>query len=147
MTRPEPPRARQVGDPDQETWSRLSNYVKYAALVKYQEEALEDEDLDRFEDLADARAAIQKELGQEPAPRPELETLDPKTRECFERAYENFREAVERDVRLQSRLTEMKQAASTEMEQANGRDQQLKEYLVRDEVPAGKSKGRLNIRL
>ena len=49
----------------------LANYVKYAALVRFQEEALEEEDLDRFEDLAEAREAMQEELGDEPPPFPD----------------------------------------------------------------------------
>jgi len=125
----------------------LANYVKYAALVRFQEEALEEEDLDRFEDLAEAREAIQEELGTDPSSLPDPAKLDAENREYFEKVYESFRDAMRRDTGLQTRLKRLKKETSTDLESMNGRDEQLKGYLKRDEVNSGKRSGRLNVRL
>ena len=53
----------------------------------------------------------------------------------------------ERDTRLQTRLKRLKKEASTDLESMNGRDEQLKGYLKRDEVNTGERKSRLNVRL
>lgn len=125
----------------------LASYVKYAALVQFQEEALEEEDLDRYDDLAEAREALQEELGDEPPPFPDPDRLDAENREYFERVYESFRDALERDTQLQTRLKRLKKEASTDLEGMKGRDEQLKGYLKGDEATTGHRKGRLNVRM
>lgn len=134
-------------DSEKDMRALLANYVKYAALVRFQEEALEEEDLDRFEDLAEARGAIQEELGDEPPPLPDPARLDVQSREYLEKVYENFRDAIQRDTKLQTRLKKLKKEASGDLESVNGRDEQLKGYLKRDEVDTGNRRSRLNVRL
>lgn len=124
----------------------LANYVRYATLVRSQEEALEEEDLDRFQDLAEAREAIQEEMGTVPPSFPEEEELDAESRQYLERIYENFRDTLLRDTRLRARLQQMKKDASQSLTTVEGRGRQLKGYLAREEDKTGEGSSRLNVR-
>ena len=110
------------------------------------EEALEAEDLDRFQDLAEAREAIQEELGTVPPSFPEEEELDSESRQYLERIYENFRDTLLRDTRLRARLQQMKKDASQKVTTVEGRGRQLKGYLAREEDKTGEGSSRLNVR-
>jgi hypothetical protein len=127
--------------------SVLANYVRYMALIRFQEEALEEEDLDRFETLAEARGVLQEELGAGPPAFPDGEELDQERRDYLEGIYEHLRESVQRDARLQLRLKELKQGVSRDLEGMKGRDKKLKGYLEKDEAVTGERESRLNVRL
>ncbi len=125
----------------------LAIYARYATLVRHQEEALEAEDLQRFEDLARARKAIQEELGAGPPPPAEDEEPDQQTRALLERIHEELREAGMRDARLMSRLQEMKRDAREHVRTVDGRGKPLDGYLAGEKASRGEGRARLNVRL
>ena len=127
--------------------SLLAGYVRYAALIQFQEEALEEEDLERFHELARERDVLQEELGEAPIGRMEAETLDAENRERLDRVHAALREAVLRDSRIRARLQAMKRGTSKEAGTAQHRAHKLKGYLERDEVGSGGRSRRLNVRL
>lgn len=127
--------------------SLLARYVRYAALIEFQEEALEEEDLERFHELAREREELQKELDEAPGSGIEPASPDPGHREHLDRLYAALKEAVSADARLRARLQEMKRGTSKEVGAAQGRARELRGYLERDEVGSGSRSKRLNVRL
>ena len=147
MSRPGPSGGSGSGrSSDQDMRALLASYARYATLVRSQEEALDRDDMDRFEDLARAREEIQEELGDGPPPFPEEEELDSETKRYLERVWENFKDALLRDVRLRARLQKMKKDASTNLKTVEGRGDQAKGYLAGDEANSGERVNKLNVR-
>ena len=147
MTRQKPLGCRSARDgsnPDMR--AILTRYVRYATLIRYQEEALDREDLDRFEELAQARDALQEELKGAP-PIPDPDELDPDCREYLDRILENFRDTLHLDARLRARLQKMKNEASLNLKTMDGRGGQVRGCLEGDENKLGKQSGRFNVRL
>ncbi len=147
MSRPGPSGGRGSGkSSDQDMRALLASYARYATLVRSQEEALDQDDMDRFENLARAREEIQEELGDGPPPFPEVEELDSEAKRYLERVWENFRDALLRDTRLRARLQRMKKDASTNLKTVEGRGDQAKCYLAGDEANSGERVNKLNVR-
>lgn len=132
---------------DQGFQDRLEAYARYAALVRGQEEALENDDLERFREMAEAREEIQRELGAGPHQFPEEGELDPENLELLRRVHADLRDAQSRDLRLRARLRDLRKSTSGEVRTVADRGGQIRQYLVGDNNPEDDSPARLNIRL
>ena len=84
--------------------SRLHLYARYAALVNQQEHALDEEDLEAFQELADSRDDLQKQIES-------LETPEPtdEHRSLREEAAKTLRSALAADGRVRSKLAVLRQ--------------------------------------
>jgi methylmalonyl-CoA mutase N-terminal domain/subunit len=135
------------GESEEGSGSLLALYARYTELIRDQEEALDLENLERFEELARAREAVQEEV--------EAVFQDPGrgagsshgAEEDLEALYDTLKEAVRRDRRLRERLQTMKRSASKSMDQVEGRGKGAKGYLARDAAAARDGSSRLNVRL
>jgi len=125
----------------------LGMYARYASLVRFQEEALAEDDLEKFEDLARAREEIQEEVGSEPPAGLPEDYLDPEDKEFLEKVHEEIRDALLCDARIRDRLQQMKREASTNVKTVEGRGGQAKEYLTGDEARSADRPHQLNVRL
>lgn len=134
------------GDPNPDMRALLATFARYATLVRFQEAALENEDMDRFEDLAKAREAIQEEIGSGPPSIAAIDDLDSESQEYLEQVYEEFRDALLRDVRIRGMLQKMKKDATGSIKTVEGRGGQAKEYLSGEETNSGDRPSQLNIR-
>jgi hypothetical protein len=99
---------------------RLSQYTRYAALVEEQEQALGDEDLERFERLAEEIALLQLQIGQPDAG--EDEHVDD--------AVTLIREALARGERIHERLSEMRRDSAAEIRSMTRRRPQARRYVT-----------------
>jgi hypothetical protein len=125
----------------------LAMYARYADLVRFQEAALEKEDLNRFEDLARARQEIQAEVDSVNPSLLRGDTLDPESQMYLEKVHEELRDALLRDARIRSRLQGMKKDASTTLRDVEDRGGRAREYLTGDEVHTPRRSNQVNIRL
>jgi hypothetical protein len=125
----------------------LASYARYFALVRSQEEALEAEDLDRFQDLALEREAIQDDLGDQPVHLPDPEAWDMETQEYLETVYDGFRQAVLRDRRIRAHLQTLKKKTGAEFSEVGSRGKKVKGYLETGGAVAESRPSRFNVRL
>lgn len=125
----------------------LAIYARYASLVRYQEEALDEGDLEQFEELAEARRAIHEELGTGPPPLPSEEELDQRNRRLLEKVHEELRNAILNDVRLRAKLQRMKAGTREQVREVEGSGRRLDGYLAGEKASSGERSNRLNIRL
>lgn len=133
-------------DPE-EARQRLSLYTRYAGLVDAQVRALDSEDMDRFQDLAEARDEIQEALMEDDRPLPSAESLDSEGRKLLESARQGLRTALVRDEELRRRLTGLREETRKQLHTISRREGGVRRYVV-DEEPSPEEGGRrVNVRL
>lgn len=114
--------------------ARLAVYARYAALVAAQERALEDEDLETFDRLAEDRGNLEAGL---PA------TVDPAPGPGTHMAMEQLREALQRDRRMQARLRALRERTRADLKALGEAGDAARRY-IRGE---GGATGRLDLTL
>jgi hypothetical protein len=115
---------------------RLAAYSRYVALVRAQEEAVENGDLERFAELGEAREEIQEELGDTPADGEiEVEAGDPQGKALVEWAMSELRSAMARDERIQRALDDLRREGAESIRTMESRKEHVDTYL------AGKDSG------
>ncbi len=119
------------GAPREDLLYRLSSYARYVALIKAQEEALEEGDLERHESLAKARQELQDELGELPS-REELAAAssDPEARTLMETTLSSLRSAMARDERMRSVLKELRDDTGGRIRTMARRKKPVERYLA-----------------
>ena len=124
--------------------ARLATLRRYAVLVLHQAEALEDENLERFEALAAERARIQEALdGDVPdwtgAGSPAMARQIAQVRQALEAA-----QAADRAI--QASLGHLRKSTAGEIRSMGAREPKLRRYLEED-GPGGTGRSRINIKL
>lgn len=106
---------------------RLTQFVRYANLVAEQEAALEDGDLDRFEELADSVTELRGMIGAARA----AETPEDE----HEQAEEVLREALAANLRIQTRLQSMRGQDAARIRSIAHRRPQARRYVSEEADP------------
>jgi hypothetical protein len=115
----------------------LGQYMRYSALMSEQEQALAREDFEAFERLGDELADLRIELGSR-----EGVHANPRTDE-LQQAAEVLRAAVATNMRIQSRLSEMRRGRGDQIKTLSTRRPQTRTYVG---APATAAAG-LDVRL
>jgi hypothetical protein len=114
---------------------------------RWKKKTWEEEDLDRFEELAREREEIQEEVGSGPPIVMPKDYLDPEDQEFLEKVHEEIRDALLCDARIRDRLQKLKKTASTDIKTMEGRGGQAKEYLTGEDARSTDRPHQLNVRL
>ena len=126
--------------------TRLAAYSRYAAVVQDQLRALEEEDVDRFGELADDRAEIQHEMDAVVGTIPLSEDLAPEERKLLEAAREEVGQAVALDQEIEDRLMRLRAGVGGQIKALAEQSGNAKQYVAESErAPEGRS-SRLNVR-
>jgi len=109
---------------------RLAAYSKYVALVRAQEEALEDGDLERHAQLGEARQEIQNQLGDAPSGEElVVASSDPEASALVEQALSSLRSAMARDEGMRMTLEALKRETAGSIRSMESRRGQVHSYL------------------
>jgi hypothetical protein len=135
------------GFDSQEMRRRLGLYARYARLIEDQVLAVDSEDMDRFQELAEAREEIQEALAQDDGALPSAETLDSKDRRLLESVRQDLRTALARDQELRKRLMGLREEARTQLHAMSRREGGVRRYVADDGPAPGDEAGRINVRL
>jgi len=127
--------------------TRLAVYRRYAAIVREQFRALEEEDLSRFEELATDRQKIQDEMGQDAPGIPAPGQSDPEGAVMVDGIRNELEEVLALDREIQSRLVGMRGNLVTQMRDISSRKGSAREYLSHEPPPEPEQRTRLNVRL
>lgn len=122
---------------------RLSGYLRHAALVAEQEEALDRGDQPRFEELALEISAIQDEIGlPDHDARPHPDGARPEEESD---AVDLLRGTLARSERIHARLMSMKRTQAESIRQVSQRRPQARTYLV-ETARSGAAAAKLDVR-
>ena len=131
--------------PERAVEDRLEALRRYATLVIHQARALEDDDLDRFQELADEREVLQEALDDaEPV---ELGLDSPGVQQLLNRAGTELRAAAEADASILARLGRTRRETATDIRAMEARGPQVRRYLREEESGRVTGRSRINIRL
>lgn len=127
--------------------ARLAVYRRYAAIVREQFRALEDEDLTRFEALADDRQKIQDEMGQDAPGIPAPGQSESDGTVMVDGIRNELEEVLALDREIQSRLIRLRGQVASQVRDISSRKGSAREYLSHEPTPEADQRGRLNVRL
>ena len=121
---------RDPGDSQDSLRQRLAAYARYVALVRAQEEALEEGDLERHAELGEAREEIQSELGAAPSEHElSVASRDPEARALLEGTLSSLRSALARDERMRRNLASLRNETGGKIRTMGARRCQVHNYL------------------
>ena len=126
--------------------TRLAAYSRYAAVVQEQLQALQEENVDRFAELADDRAEIQEEMDAVVGAIPLSDELDAEEREMLEAAQEELGRALEVDRDIEGRLVRLRAAVGGQIKALSERNGNAKQYVAESERSTKGRPSRLNVR-
>ena len=131
----------------QEVRRRLGLYARYARLIDDQVLAVDSENMDRFQELAEARHEIQEALAEDEGSLPSAETLDPENRRLLESVRQDLRAALARDQELRKRLMGLREEARTQLHAMSRRQGGVRRYVADDGPAPRDGAGRINVQL
>jgi cell division protein ZapA (FtsZ GTPase activity inhibitor) len=126
--------------------TRLAAYSRYAAVVQEQLQALQEEDIDKFAELAEDRSEIQDEMDAVVGTIPLSDDLGPEERELLKAAEEEVGQAVSLDEEIESRLLRLRANVGGQIKALSERTGKAKRYVNESEGPTEGSPSRLNVR-
>ncbi len=126
---------------------RLSAYSRYAALVQAQFLALQEEDLERYSDLARTRQVIQDGLDREPQDDIHPEPLDPEGQELLNETRAELGEALVLDREIQAILVRLRGQIGGQIKALSRREGKVREYITSADAALGQRSHKLNVRL
>ncbi len=126
---------------------RLAAYSRYAELVRGQIRAVQEENLERFNELAEARERVQDELGASPPEPPSPHSLDPEGRALLEKMTAELREALAGDRELRALLSRERSLVASQLRAMSERGGNARRYLTGEAPSALGRPARLNVRL
>jgi len=132
--------------PERSVEDRLEALRRYSTLVVHQARALEDDDLDRFQALADEREELQEALDEDGPV--ELTGHDsPGVQHLLDRTRTALQAAAEADAAILARLGRTRRETATDLRAMEAREPQVRRYLHEEESGSGAGRSRINIRL
>ena len=127
---------------------RTRLYARYTALVGMQEEVLDENDLDRFSELAEEKDTLQNELDASPVPTlPPLAHLEPDVARLVEEAAARLREAIAAEGRIGQRLHELRDETAQEIRNMDARESGVRSYVMRSQPESRPPSARIDVRL
>ena len=139
----EAPPGWEDGSPD----NRLAVYRRYAEVVRAQLQALQEEDLSRFSELAEDRQRIQDELGQDAPGIPATGKSEAGGQVLVDGARDELEEVMALDRDIQNRLVRMRGKVAAQLRDISSRKDSARAYLTRDSLSEVEGNARLNVRL
>lgn len=127
--------------------NRLSVYRRYADLVRAQLQALHEEDLSRFSELAEDRQRIQDELGQDAPGIPSPGEAEADGEVMVDGIRKELEEVLALDKDIQDRLVRMRGQVAAQLKDISSRRGSARDYLTRDSLSREDGNARLNVRL
>ncbi len=131
----------------QEVRRRLDLYARYARLIDDQVLAVDSGNMDRFQELAEARDQIQEALAEDDGSLPSAEALDPENRRLLESVRQDLRAALARDQELRKRLGELREETREQVHAMARREGGVRRYVADDGPAPREGAGRINVRL
>jgi len=127
--------------------NRLAVYRRYADVVRAQLRALQEEDVSRFQELAEDRQKIQDELGQDAPGIPASGESEADGQVLVDGVRDELEEVLALDRDIQNRLVRMRGKVAAQLRDISTRKGSAKAYLTRDSLSEVKGNARLNVRL
>ena len=127
--------------------TRLAAYSRYAAVVQDQLRALQEEDIDKFTELADERTTIQEELESASDVLPPEDELDPEGVQLLNGAKQELGKALVQDKEIEARLLRLRAEVGGQIRATSERKGNAKQYVTESERPSEERTHRLNVRL
>lgn len=133
--------------PQDRLQTRLAAYSRYAEIVQEQLRALQEENLDRFIELADRRGAIQEEMEAGSGAIPHDVGLDPEEGQRLGGAKEALGRALAQDREIEARVLRLRAEVGGQIRALSERNGNAKQYVTESERSSEDRPHRLNVRL
>ena len=125
---------------------RLEAYARYAAVVRAQFQALQEEDVSRFSELAGQRQEIQDSLDEVDPQEPGAGPGDHQEEELLKGVRNDLVEVLALDREIQRKLTRLRGQVASQLRDISSRTGSAREYLSRDAGPEPTHGTRVNVR-
>lgn len=126
--------------------TRLAAYSRYAAVVQEQLQALQEEDIDKFAELAEDRSEIQDEMDAVVGTIPLSDDLAPEERELLLAAEEEVGQTISLDQEIEGRLLRLRAKVGGQIKALSERNGNAKQYVAESERSKEGRPSRLNVR-